>query len=77
MSDREGEDLTSSLTSYLQGYSTYSRIKQPRRDKRGTLTSASHNRRLLSSAVAVIASTSRISQGERSPCMASTKWSRT
>jgi photosystem II stability/assembly factor-like uncharacterized protein len=55
MNDREDDDLGSSLSAYLEGYSTYSRTNQPRPQKRGPVSSIRHNRIVLSSAVAVLA----------------------
>jgi len=53
MNDRDDNDLASSLSAYLKGYSTYVRTAQPRPQGRFPVTSARH-RRLLSSAVAVL-----------------------
>jgi hypothetical protein len=55
MNDREDDDLASSLATYLDGYSSYPRIKQQHPRNRGMVTSIRHNRVLLSSAVAVLA----------------------
>jgi photosystem II stability/assembly factor-like uncharacterized protein len=55
MSDREDDDLASSLSAYLDGYATYPRTEQPQPRKRGPVSSIRHNRILLSSAFAVLA----------------------
>jgi hypothetical protein len=57
MTDLEDEDLASALSGYLDRYSTYSRIEQPRPQRGGaTIARRLSNRPLLSSAVAVLAS---------------------
>jgi photosystem II stability/assembly factor-like uncharacterized protein len=53
MNDRDNNDLASSLSAYLKGYSTYARTAQRRLQERLPVTSARH-RRLLSSFVAVL-----------------------
>src|SRR5476651_750744 len=53
MNDRDDNDLASSLSAYLKGYSTYARTGQPRPQGRLPVTAARH-RRLLSSAVAIL-----------------------
>jgi len=53
VSDRDDKDLASSLSAYLEGYSTYARTA-PRRPKERFPVTAARHRRLMSSAVAVV-----------------------